>query len=166
MTREIFGGRINLVMEKIDNQNQIKSYNTMFHTVEKENFGIEALLKKSSVPASHKRIADNYMFIKKMYGSLTIHSYLTQEEKNLLAKFDFAPLEYSTAIQIKDELEFIKKWSGSNDENMAKTADEILEIRVKELKNITSNRYVFVTNEIYSGFNTLEQYLRDISKYS
>ena len=49
---------------------------------------------------------------------------------------------------------------------MAKTADEILKIRVKELKNITSNRYVFVTNEIYSGFHTLEQYLQDISKYN
>ena len=165
MTNEFFGGNINIVMEKAEVQNQIKSYNTAFHTEEKENFGIEALLKKSSVPASHKRIADNYMFIKQMYGSLTIHSNITQEEKNLLAKFDFAPLEYSTSNQIKEELEFLKKWSASSDEKMAKTADEILEIRVKELKNITSNRYVFVTNEIYSGFNTLEQYLRDISRY-
>ena len=135
MTSGDFFDRINIVMEKTEVQNQIKSYNTAFHTEEKGNFGIEALLKKSSVPVSHKRIADNYMFIKQMYGSLTIHSNITQEEKNLLAKFDFAPLEYSTSNQIKEELEFLKKWSASNDENMAKTADKILEIRVKELKN-------------------------------
>ena len=155
-----------MVMEKTETQNQIKSYNTAFHTEENEMFGIEALIKKSGVPLSHKRIADNYMFIKKMYGSLTIYSGITQEEKNLLAKYDFAPLEYSTSNQIKEEIEFLKKWSSSTDENMSKTADEILEIRVKELKNITSNRYVFVTNEIYSGFNALEQYLEDISKYN
>ena len=166
MTNGFFGCRINIVMEKTETSNQIKSYNTMFHTEEKDSFGIESLVQKSCVPVSHKRIADNYMFIKQMYGSLTIHSYLTQEEKNLLAKFDFAPLEYSTSNQIKEELKFLKKWSASDDENMAKTADRILEIRVKELKNITSNRYVFVTNEIYSGFNTLEQYLRDISRYN
>ena len=152
-------------MEKAEVQNQIKSYNTAFHTEVKEGFGLESMVQKACVPVSHKRIADNYMFIKQMYGSLTIHSNITQEEKNLLAKFDFAPLEYSTSNQIKEELEFLKKWSASSDEKMAKTADEILEIRVKELKNITSNRYVFVTNEIYSGFNTLEQYLRDISRY-
>ncbi|MBQ7450459.1 hypothetical protein IJS77_03505 [bacterium] len=157
---------INTVMEKTDTSNHIKSYNTMFHTEKNDNIGLEALVEKSSAPASHKRIADNYMFIKKLYGTLTIYSNITVEEKNLLAKFDFAPLEYSTANQIKEEIEFLKKWSSSHDDNMSNTADRILEIRVKELRNITSNRYVFVTNEIYSGFNTLEQYLEDISKYN
>ena len=165
MTNKFIGCKINIVMGKMDTQNQIKSYNTVFHTEKNDSWGLEALVKKSSVPSSHKRIADNYMFIKQLYGTLTINSNITQEEKNLLSKFDFAPLEYSTSNQIKDEIEFLKKWSSSADENMAKTADKILEIRVKELKNITSNRYVFVTNEIYSGFNTLEQYLEDISKY-
>lgn len=156
---------MNIVMGKIVDSNRIKSYNTQFRTEKNDNLGLESLVQKSSVPASHKRIADNYMFIKKMYGALTIHANITNEEKNILDKFDFAPLEYSTANQIKEEINFLKKWSASQDENMAKIADEILNIRVKELRNITSNRYVFVTNEIYSGFNTLEQYLEDISKY-
>ena len=166
MTNMIFSDMIRVVMEKTINTNQPKSYNTAYHTEKTDKCGVESLVYKSSIPNSHKRIADNYVFIKNMYGSLTTYSNITEEEKNLLSKFDFAPLEYSTGNQMKEEIEFLKKWSASQDENMAKTADEILKIRVKELKNITSNRYVFVTNEIYSGFHTLEQYLQDISKYN
>ena len=75
-------------------------------------------------------------------------------------------MEYSTKNQIEEEIKFLKKWSASQDEKMSKAADKILEIRVKELKNIVSNRYVFVSNEIYQGFKTLEQYLEKISKYN
>ena len=144
-----------------------KSYNSLsFYEEKEDSMGLSALVDRSSVPVSHKRIADGYMFIKKMYGSFMTYSHITKEERSLLSKFDFAPLEYSTKNQIEDEIKFLKKWSASQDEQMAKSADKILEIRVKELKNISSNRYVFVSNEIYQGFKTLEQYLEKISKYN
>lgn len=144
-----------------------KSYNnSLFDTEKEDSMGLSTLVERSSVPISHKRIADGYMFIKKMYGSFMVNSNITNEERNLLAKFDFAPLEYSTKNQIEEEINFLKKWSASQDEEMAKSADKILEIRVKELKNIVSNRYVFVSNEIYQGFKTLEHYLEKISKYN
>lgn len=153
-------------MEKVTSE-QLKSYNSpsLYHPEKDDGVGLSSMIDRSTVPASHKRIADNYMFIKKMYGSLMPFGQITVHERNLLAKFDFAALEYSTTNQIKEEIEFLKKWSFSQDEEMSKTADEILQIRVKELKNIVSNRYVFVSNEIYTGFKVLEQYLEKISKY-
>lgn len=105
------------------------------------------------------------MFIKKMYGSFMGYSQITKEDRSLLAKYDFAPLEYSTGNQIEEELKFLRKWSVSQDIEMSKVSDYILEIRIKELKNIISNRYVFISNEIYTGFKVLEQYLENISKY-
>ena len=153
-------------MDKIK-ETQIINYNSpsFYHPEKDDGVGLSSMIDRSNVPAAHKRIADSYMFIKKMYGSLMTYAKITNDERNLLAKFDFAPLEYSTTNQIKEEIEFLKKWSFSQDENMSKSADEILQIRVKELKNIVSNRYVFVSNEIYTGFKVLEQYLEKISKY-
>ena len=148
-------------------QNQIINYNSpsIYRPEREDGLGLNALVDRSSVPLSHKRIADSYMFIKKMYGSLMAFSSITKAERELLARFDFSALEYSTPNQIKDEIDFLKKWSAYQDEKMSKTADEIMQIRVKELKNIISNRYVFVSNEIYTGFKVLEQYLEKISKY-
>ena len=154
-------------MEEIIEQNRIKTYNSpsVYYPEKDDSIGFTSLIGRSSVPISHKRLADSYMFIKKMYGSLMAYSNITAKEKELLAKFDFAPLEYSTTNQIKEEIAFLKKWSASSDEKMSKIADEIMQIRIKELKNIISNRYVFVSNEIYTGFKILEQYLENISKY-
>lgn len=166
MTNNFVHDIINIVMDKIDEKN-IANYNAAFYKDEKEDsLGINSLVDRSSVPVSHKRIADSFMFIKKLYGSFMVYSGITNQERALLAKFDFAPLEYSTANQIKEEISFLKKWSSYQDEKMSKAADEILQIRVKELKNILSNRYVFVSNEIYTGYRILEQYLENISKYN
>ena len=153
-------------MEKITTE-QIKNYNSpsLYHPEKDDKVGLSSMIDRSSVPPSHKRIADSYMFIKKMYGSLMPFGQISTKERNLLAKYDFAQLEYSTTNQIKEEIEFLKKWSFSQDKQTSKDADDILQIRVKELKNIVSNRYVFVSNEIYTGFKVLEQYLERISKY-
>lgn len=155
-------------MEKMEEKQQIINYNSPIYSYyeKEEPIGLNSMVNRGLIPASHKRIADNYMFIKKMYGSFMVYSCVTNKEKNLLAKFDFAPLEYSTVNQIKDEIEFLKKWSASQDFELAKMSDEILQIRIKELKNIVSNRYVFISNEIYTGFKVLEQYIEKISKYS
>ena len=152
-------------MEKTITQ---KNYNSpgYYHPQKEEPIGISSLVSRSCVPNSHKRIADNYVFIKNLYGSFMTFSQITNEERFLLTKFDFAPLEYSTENQINEEIKFLKKWSSSQDEQMIKNADKILEIRVKELKNIIANRYVFISNETYTGFKALEQYLENISKYN
>ena len=93
-----------------------------------------ALLAKSAVPYSHRRIADNYVIIKRVYRFQAVQSRITNADVQLLKKYDFNTLEYSTIKQINEELSYLKKWSTSNNELLRKDADNLLQIRCKELK--------------------------------
>lgn len=124
-----------------------------------------ALLAKNVVPASHKRIADNYLIIKKVFKFQACMSRITNVERALLEKYDFNTLEYTTMKQMYDELGLLQKWSSSNEEGLKNTAGAILEIRVKELKFLEASRYATISNEIYNGYKALEQYLKEISKF-
>ena len=124
-----------------------------------------ALLAKNQVPASHKRIADNYLIIKKVFKFQACMSRISNVEKSLLEKYDFNILEYTTMKQMYDELALLQKWSASDDNELKDTADNILLIRVKELKFLEASRYASISNEIYNGYKALEQYLKEISKF-
>ena len=63
-----------------------------------------ALLAKSAVPYSHRRIADNYVIIKKIYKFQAVQSRISNAELQLLKKYDFNTLEFSTIKQINEEL--------------------------------------------------------------
>ena len=91
---------------------------------------------------------------------------ITNAEKTLLAKYDFNTLEYTTVKQMYEELTLLQKWSMSDDENLKKDSDAILEIRTKELKYIIATSYANISNEIYRGYLALENYFIEISKYS
>ena len=125
------------------------------------NLSTSALLAKVDVPRSHVLVADNYMVIKKIYGSPVVKSRINNQEKALLAKYDFNQLEYSTIKQINEELALLKKWSMSQDANLKNDSDEIINIRCKELKYLAANRYTLITNEIYNGYMALEKYFED-----
>ena len=129
------------------------------------NLNTCVMLARSEVPQSHRRQADIYMLLKTHYGAPVITPSVTLDEKKLLAKYDFNPLEYSTIKQIKDELSIMKEWSMSLDRNLIEASDKIISIRVKELKNIIATKYIMISNEIYSGYKALEKYLEEISKY-
>lgn len=124
-----------------------------------------ALLARSAVPYSHRRIADNYVIIKRVYRFQAVQSRITNAELQLLKKYDFNTLEYSTIKQVNDELSYLKKWSTSNNELLRKDADQLLQIRCKELKYIVASRYATVTNELYNGYKALERYFEEISKF-
>lgn len=124
------------------------------------------MLAKAGVPLSHILIADNYMVIKKVYGTPVVKSRISVKDKALLASYDFNQLEYTTIKQINEELELLKKWSLSQDEKLKSDSDRILEIRLNELKYLTACRYTLISNELYSGYMALEKYFEDISKYS
>lgn len=131
---------------------------------EKDKFSslsTSSMLARAGVPMSHILAADNYMFIKKIYGTPVVKSRITNKEKALLGKYDFNQLK-----QINEELELLKKWSMSLDENLKSDADKIIEIRAKELRYLAACRYTLITNEIYNGYMALEKYFEDISKYS
>ena len=136
---------------------------------EKDKFSslsTSSMLARAGVPMSHILAADNYMFIKKIYGTPVVKSRITNKEKALLGKYDFNQLEYTTIKQINEELELLKKWSMTLDENLKSDADKIIEIRAKELRYLAACRYTLITNEIYNGYMALEKYFEDISKYS
>lgn len=124
-----------------------------------------ALLAKNNVPHSHKNIADNYLIIKKVFKFQVCQSRISNVEKSLLEKYDFNPLEYTTTKQMYDELALLQKWALSENAQLRKDSENILMIRVKELKFLEANRYVTISNEIYNGYLALEQYLREISKF-
>ena len=123
------------------------------------------MLAKGEVPVSHRRIADSYVVIKKIYGTPVVQSRITNAEKKLLAKYDFNPLEFSTIKQVNEELSYLKRWSMSLEKNLKKESDELLQIRAKEVKFLAASRYVSVTSEIYQGYKAIERYFEEISKY-
>jgi hypothetical protein len=126
---------------------------------------IAALLAKNNVPLSHKRIADNYLIIKKIYKFQACMSRISNVEKSVLEKYDFNTLEFTTMKQMYSELELLQKWSSSDDMALKEASDNILLIRVKELKFLEASRYASISNEIYNGYMALEQYLIEISKF-
>ncbi|OGI01901.1 MAG: hypothetical protein A2Y25_10515 [Candidatus Melainabacteria bacterium GWF2_37_15] len=128
--------------------------------IRKNNFYI-----RRGVPESHRRIADNFMIIKKIFGHPVVQSKIDEDEQILLAKYDFNLLEFSTSKQIEDEIVFLKKWSYSNNRELQQVADEIITIRAKELKYLIATKYVSITNRLYNGHKVLEKYFEDISKY-
>lgn len=126
---------------------------------------MSAMLARGEVPEVHRRTADNYMVIKKIYGAPVVQPRINNKEKALLSKYDFNPLEFSTIKQINEELSFLKRWSMSLEKNLRNDANEIIQIRAKELKFLVASRYVNLTSEIYSGYKALEKYFEEISKY-
>lgn len=124
-----------------------------------------ALLAKNTIPYSHKKLANNYIIIKRVFKFQAVMSRISNIEKALLNKYDFNTLEYTTVKQMYEELALLQRWSVSADEKIRKDADAILEIRTKELKFIIANRYANITNEIYKGYVALENYYEEISKF-
>lgn len=122
-----------------------------------------ALLARNVVPPSHRKIADNYVIIKRVFKFQAVLSRISNTEKSFLAKYDFNTLEYTTMKQMYEELELLQKWA--SDSNLKEDAEKILEIRVKELKYLDASHYASVSNEIYNGYMALEHYLQEISRF-
>ena len=123
------------------------------------------LLAKKDVPYSHKRTADNFVVIKRMYNFHTVRAAITLGEYELLKKYDMQPLEYTTMNKINNEIELLKKWSVSENTDLRRDADKIIVIRAKELKNINASAYANIPNEMYNGYKALEKYFEEITKF-
>ena len=124
-----------------------------------------AMIARGDVPDSHRRIADSYMLVKKIYGMPVVKPQITVQERNLLAKYDFNALEYSTIKQVNEELSLLKRWSFSFDTSLKHESDKLIEIREKELKFLLASRFSNLSSEIYDGYKALERYFEEISKY-
>ena len=156
------------MLEMIDNKSEIDLTSKSAFSSENDTFtsrSIAALLAKNTVPFSHKRIADNYLVIKKIFKFQISLNRITNLEKSLLAKYDFNVLEYTTMQQMYNELTLLQKWSMSDDVKLREDSDSILQIRVNELKYLEASSYASISNEIYNGYKALLQYLKEISKF-
>ena len=123
-----------------------------------------ALLARNSIPYFHRKLADNYVIIKKVFKFQAVMSRISNVEKALLKKYDFNTLEFTTMKQMYEELTLLQKWSV--DPKLKDDAEKLLEIRVKELKFLDASRYASISNEIYNGYMALQRYFEDISKYN
>ena len=127
------------------------------------NLETSALLAKNSVPFSHRKIALDYLTLKRIIQFQIVQPSITVIEKNLLSKYGFTTLENSTVIRINSEISKLKEWAISTDDILRFEAVEILKIRVKELKHILSNNYTLVSNEIFNGYKAIDTYLSNIT---
>ncbi len=167
--KEFYGdGEINSSVINKNNRLFLESTNLSSLSCDDDKFSslsMSAMLARGEVPEVHRRTADNYMVIKKIYGTPVVQPRIDNREKALLAKYDFNPLEFSTIKQINEELSFLKRWSMSLEKNLRNDANEIIQIRAKELKYLVASRYVNLSSEIYGGYKALERYFEEISKY-
>jgi len=142
-----------------------KANSLISDTEKRNNLGNAAILERSEVPDSHRRTADSYMIIKKIFGTPVVQAHVSQEERDYLARYDLNPLEYTTARQMIDELSFLKKSNYSGSRELIEASEKIINIRAKELKKLVATNFVSISNPIYTGYKVLEKYFQDISKY-
>lgn len=122
-------------------------------------------LGKNVVPLSHRRVADNYFIIKKVFKFQACLSRISNVEKSLLNNEDLKTLENTTVKEMYEEIKLLQQWATNGSIEQRKLADEIFAIRVKELKFIEASCYATVSNELNTGYKTLESYLKVISKF-
>jgi hypothetical protein len=165
MTKNFAQGII-IYMEDISNQNITTAEQNTFNEEEiHTSLSTSALLAKSAVPYSHRRAADNYVIIKRIYKFQAIRGRINHAELNLLKQYDMQTLENTTIKQMNEDISNLKKWSLSNNKILAREADEIIQIRAKELKNIVASKYATISNEMYNGYRALERYFDEITKF-
>ena len=154
------------MLTMIDNDSKPEIISKSAFSSENDTFtscSVAALLAKNTVPLSHRRIADNYLIIKQIFKFQLGLSRITKVEKALLEKYDFNVLEFTTTQQMYNELVLLQKWSMSDDLKLRQDSDAILQIRISELKYLEASSYAVISNEIYNGYKTLLQYLKEIS---
>ena len=128
------------------------------------NINTAIVLARSHVPNKHKQLAANYVLIKRIFGNSAAPIPITNSDKTTLSRHGFATLENSTISQINKQIEQLKNWSNSGDILLGVYANELIEIRIKELKflrlSMNSNRSV----EFQEGYKALEKYIEYIAK--
>ena len=130
----------------------------------REDLDTSALLAKASVPYSHRRIAEKYVLLKNICSFQIVQPRITNIEKNFLSKYGFRTLDSTTISQINKEIAKLKTWAVSMNDELRTESEELLKIRVKEIKFMLSNNYTKKTNEMYKGYEALETYLVNIHK--
>lgn len=148
-----------------DNFEIISGYTSDLNQSNFNTLGKSSMLARTSVPESHKKTANSFMLIKKLFGFSAIQAPINFEDRKTLADFNFDVLERSSLKQMNEELTFLKRWSKSNDQRLRDASDKIIEIRAKELKYLISSSYRDITDERHNAYKGLERYFEVIAHY-
>ena len=124
----------------------------------------ETLIARSEIPNEQKLLAQNYMVIKRIYGTSSVPLKITNQEVSYLKQNGFETIENVTAEMMKDELNKLREFSLSEDEEIRKISNNVFAIRVKELKYLYASNYFPPMGEIYNGWKLLEKYIEYIAK--
>ncbi len=124
---------------------------------------ISSLIERGQIPVKQKQTAANYLVIRKIFGFSAVHSRISNSELNTLKFAGMKPLEETTCSEMLRELEILKNQAKENDFLKNRQADEIFEIRVKELRFLKSDNSPMALAELCDGYVVLEKYLEYIA---
>ena len=124
-----------------------------------DEISLSGLFLRSKVSPYQKSLANNYITIRKIFSYTVVQPKVTNVEYNKLREINFAPVEYPAPETKNEELMLIVDWSNSKDYYTRKFADEVFEIRVRELKYLLANTSNVKIIELNVGYKDLERYL-------
>ena len=127
------------------------------------NLNTAIVLGKTRVPLKHKQLAANYILIKKIFGSCIASIPITNADRTTLTRHGFQQLENTTIAQMNRQIEQLKNWSNGGDILLAAYANELFEIRIKELKYMRTTISSGRINEFEDGYKALEKYVEYIA---
>lgn len=145
---------VNNNVDKVDNDDSLSSLATTI------------LLANGRIPLSHKQAANSYIIIKRLYNTQSLKSCILNSEIELLNKYNLSPLSELTIQDVNKEILMLQAWSYSDNATLKKDANEIIQIRAKELRHILSSKYCLYSTEMNNGFRALERYFEEITKYN
>ena len=128
------------------------------------NINTAVALGKTQVPIKHKQLASNYVLIKKIFGSCAAVIPITNADRAVLTRHGFMQLENTTISQMNRQLEQLKSWSNSGDILLGAYANELFEIRIKELKFLRLTTTSARSVEFQDGYQALEKYIEYIAR--
>lgn len=122
------------------------------------------VLAKSHVPVKHKQLAANYVLIRKIFGFCSAAIPITNADRAILSRHGYSTLENTSVAQINRQIEQLKNWSNSGDILLNVYANELFEIRIKELKYLRLTMSSERSVEFKDGYKALEKYIIYIAK--
>ena len=128
------------------------------------NINTAVALAKTQVPIRHKQLASNYVLIKRIFGSCAAAIPITNADRAVLSRHGFLTLEHSNISQINRQIEQMKSWSNSGDILLGAYANELFEIRIKELKYLRLTINSGHSVEFQDGWEALEKYIEYIAR--
>lgn len=128
-----------------------------------DEISLQGLFLRSKVPVFQKSIANNYVTIKKIFSYTVVQPGVSNTECAKMRDLGFSPLESTSEEKAYNELMQLIEWSNEENRLLKEAANEVFEIRVKELKYILANTSKAKLAELEGGYKIYDKYLEFIA---